>query len=44
MRLLGSDDFPGAAKRQAAADLTAAAAVGDLKVSIAARYPLPGDR
>ena len=40
LRLLGSDDFPARAKRQAARDLTAAAAVGDLKVSIAARYPL----
>jgi NADPH2:quinone reductase len=40
LRLLGSDDFPAQAKRQAARDLTAAAAVGALKVSIAARYPL----
>ena len=40
LRLLGSDDFPAQAKRQAARDLAAAAAVGALKVSIAARYPL----
>jgi NADPH2:quinone reductase len=40
LRLLGSDDFPAQAKRQAARDLTAAAAVGALKISIAARYPL----
>ena len=40
LRLLGSDDFPAQAKRQAARDLTAAAAVGALKVSIAACYPL----
>ena len=40
LRLLGSDDFPAQAKRQAARDLSAAAAVGALKVSIAARYPL----
>jgi NADPH2:quinone reductase len=38
---LGSDDFPAHAKRQAARDLTAAAAVGALKVGIAGRYPLP---
>jgi len=40
LRLLGSDDFPGAAKRQAARDLTAAAAVGALTVDVGARYPL----
>lgn len=40
LRLLGSDDFPAQAKRQAARDLTAAAAAGALKVGIAARYPL----
>lgn len=40
LRLLGSDDFPAQAKRQAARDLSAVAAAGALKVSIAARYPL----
>ena len=40
IRLLGSDDFPVAVKRQAAADLTAAAAVGALTVDIGDRYPL----
>ena len=40
LRLLGSDDFPVQAKRQAARDLTAAAAVGALTVDIADRYPL----
>jgi NADPH:quinone reductase len=40
LRLLGSDDFPAAAKRQAAADLTAAAAAGALRVPVAAVYPL----
>ncbi|WP_105969396.1 NADPH:quinone reductase [Streptomyces geranii] len=40
LRLLGSDDFPAAARRQAARDLTAAAAVGALGVDIGARYPL----
>lgn len=35
IRLLGSDDFPVAAKQQAAADLTAAAAEGDLEVRVA---------
>jgi NADPH2:quinone reductase len=40
LRLLGSDDFPADAKRQAARDLTAAAAVGALSVDIGARYPL----
>ena len=40
LRMLGSDDFPTAAKRQAARDLTAAAAVGALHVDVAARYPL----
>lgn len=40
LRLLGSDDFPAAAKRQAARDLTSAAAVGMVKVRIAERYPL----
>lgn len=40
LRLLGSDDFPAAAKRQAARDLTAAAAVGALTVEVAERHPL----
>ncbi|ANS70206.1 oxidoreductase [Streptomyces lincolnensis] len=40
LRLIGSDDFPVEAKRQAARDLTAAAAVGALTVDIGARYPL----
>ncbi|MEY9862731.1 NADPH2:quinone reductase [Catenulispora sp. GAS73] len=40
LRLLGSDDFPAEAKRQAARDLTAAAAVGALTVDIGDRYPL----
>ncbi|MER5194173.1 NADPH:quinone reductase [Streptomyces sp. NPDC002755] len=40
LRLLGSDDFPAAAKRQAARDLTAAAAVGALTVDIGDRFPL----
>jgi len=40
LRLLGSDDFPADAKRQAARDLTAAAAAGALRVPVAAVYPL----
>lgn len=40
LRLLGSDDFPAGAKRQAARDLTAAAAMGALTVDVGARYPL----
>ena len=40
LRLLGSDDFPAEAKRQAARDLTAAAAVGALTVAVGDRYPL----
>ncbi|MFD4248335.1 zinc-binding dehydrogenase [Amycolatopsis thermoflava] len=40
LRLLGSDDFPAEAKRQAARDLTAAAAVGALTVEVGQRYPL----
>jgi NADPH2:quinone reductase len=42
LRLLGSDDFPAEAKRQAARDLTAAAAVGALTVFVGARFPLAG--
>ena len=42
IRLLGSDDFPPAAKRQAAADLTTAAREGAL--SIPSSDPLPLDR
>jgi NADPH2:quinone reductase len=40
LRLLGSDDFPPAAKRAAARDLTAAAAAGALTVTVDHRYPL----
>ncbi|MGW0707864.1 NADPH:quinone reductase [Streptomyces sp. NPDC002643] len=40
VRLLGSDDFPVDAKRQAARDLTAAAAVGAVTVDVGERYPL----
>ncbi|WP_369262935.1 NADPH:quinone reductase [Streptomyces sp. R35] len=40
LRLLGSDDFPADAKRQATRDLTAAAAVGALTVDVGDRYPL----
>jgi NADPH2:quinone reductase len=39
LRLLGSDDFPTAAKQQAATDLTALAASG-LSIPIAEPYPL----
>ena len=42
IRLLGSDDFPAAAKRDAAADLTAAAQEGALRIPV--REPLPLDR
>jgi NADPH2:quinone reductase len=41
IRLLGSDDFPDAAKRQAAVDLTTAAREGAL--SIPSGDPLPLD-
>jgi NADPH2:quinone reductase len=37
---LGSDDFPPAAKATAAKALTEALVAGDLKSTIAARYPL----
>ncbi|GAA0667782.1 NADPH:quinone reductase [Kitasatospora atroaurantiaca] len=40
LRLLGSDDFPADARKQAARDLTSAAAVGALKVDIGTRFPL----
>ncbi|MDQ1022988.1 NADPH2:quinone reductase [Streptomyces umbrinus] len=40
VRLLGSDDFPVTARRQAARDLTAAAAAGALTVGIGDVYPL----
>ena len=40
IRLLGSDDFPAAAKQQAAADLTAAARDGALAVTIDTLLPL----
>ena len=42
IRLLGSDDFPSTAKQQAAADLTAAAQQGALRIAI--DQPLPLDR
>ena len=38
LRLLGSDDFSRETQQQAAQDLTAAAATGDLQIAIAARY------
>lgn len=40
VRLLGSDDFPTEAKRTAARELTAAAAVGALRVRVGDRLPL----
>ena len=40
IRLLGSDDFPAAAKRQAAADLSTAAAAGALSIAIGTTVPL----
>jgi NADPH2:quinone reductase len=40
IRLLGSDDFSAQAKAQAAADLTAAASQGALRIPIGAVYPL----
>jgi len=40
IRLLGSDDFPVDAKRQATADLTAAATAGALRVAIGSPLPL----
>lgn len=40
IRLIGSDDFPVDAKSQAAADLTAAAAEGALRIPIGAVYQL----
>jgi len=40
IRLLGSDDFPAEAKRQAAEDLTAAAAAGALTIRTADPLPL----
>ena len=40
IRLLGSDDFSLDAKKQAARDLSAAAATGALKVEIGERFPL----
>jgi len=40
IRLLGSDDFPAAAKQQAAADLTAAARDGALSIPVDAPLPL----
>lgn len=40
LRLFGSDDFPADAKRLAARELTAAAAVGSLHVSVGEHFPL----
>ncbi|ANZ40393.1 oxidoreductase [Lentzea guizhouensis] len=40
VRLFGSDDFPPAAKRAAARDLTAAAAAGAVRVHIGQLFPL----
>jgi NADPH2:quinone reductase len=40
VRLLGSDDFPAAAKLQAAHDLTSAAADGALTIALGETYPL----
>ncbi len=40
IRLLGSDDFPAWAKHQAASELTAAAAAGDLSIAFADPLPL----
>jgi NADPH2:quinone reductase len=40
IRLLGSDDFPAAAKRHAATDLTTAAAAGALSIAIGTPIPL----
>jgi NADPH2:quinone reductase len=40
IRLLGSDDFPAAAKRQAAAELTTAAREGALSIAVATPMPL----
>jgi NADPH2:quinone reductase len=40
IRLLGSDDFPAAARQQAAVDLTAAAADGALSIPIGTPLPL----
>ncbi|WP_326834789.1 NADPH:quinone reductase [Amycolatopsis rhabdoformis] len=40
VHFLSNDDFPEAANAAAAADLTAAAAAGDLRYPIAARFPL----
>ena len=42
IRLLGSDDFPAAAKQQAASDLTAAARDGALSIPVGAVVPLDG--
>ncbi|MFI7671535.1 NADPH:quinone reductase [Nocardia sp. NPDC049526] len=40
LRLIGSDDFPEEAKRQAARDLTAATAAGALTIEVGDRYEL----
>lgn len=44
LRLLGSDDFPAESKRQAARDLTTAAAVGALTIDIGARLAKEASR
>ena len=41
IRLLGSDDFPAAAKQEAAGDLTTAARDGALAISVGRPLPLP---
>lgn len=40
LRLPGSDDFPAAARRQAARDLTVVAAARALTIAVGDRYPL----
>jgi len=40
IRLLGSDDFPGWAKRQAATDMVSALRAGRLRPDIAARFAI----
>jgi NADPH2:quinone reductase len=40
IRLLGSDDFPAAAKQQAVTDLTEVARTGDLTISASDPFPL----
>jgi NADPH2:quinone reductase len=40
LRLLGSDDFPAPARRQAVRELTAAASAGALSIEVGSRHPL----